>query len=192
MTKEAEKRVRDLANHYGWYRHKYGDVRYCIHCHQPLPKTERAPDYFLAQVGNWVECKNNDSTGTWKCSEIMEGGERSGQREFLNEHGGWLFIELSEGRAPTKASAYLVPWDRWLHDVEPILEENDMKSFRRETIYNKDDSVRRLGADRLLDEWELEWETHIGWIIPDEHEYWRALYLKLQQLIVEVQGHIYG
>ncbi|MGC9384731.1 MAG: hypothetical protein ACP5D6_09050 [Kosmotogaceae bacterium] len=184
--KKSEKRLRDLINHYNWWGHKYGDVRYCIHCHKPLPKSERAPDYYLSQIGDWIECKNNDSTGTWRCAEIMPGGERQLQRDFLNENGGWLFIELADGRAPKKAAAYLVIWDFWVNHVEPILIKEDMSSFRRETTYNKDGSVRRLGGDRLLSDWELEWKEHIGWIIPRGHFYWKELKAKLSEMIEDI------
>lgn len=187
MPKRAETRLKSLVNHYDFWSHKFGDVSYCPNCRHILPKSERAPDYFVSQVGHWVECKNNDSTGTWKCSEIMEGGERHLQREFLNEHvGGWLFIELADGRAPKKAAAYLIPWDSWVKQIEPILIKENMSSFRRETTFNKDGSIRRLGADRLLSDWELEWEQHDGWIIPRGHFYWAELKAKLSKTIEEI------
>lgn len=173
--KKAESRLRDLLNHYEWYGHKYGDVRYCIHCHKPLPKSERAPDYYISQVGTWIECKNNDSTGTWKCSEIMENGERQLQREFLNENGGWLFIELADGRAPKKAAAYLIPWVHWRDLIEPVLENEGMKSIRRETTVNNDGSTRRFGADLLFNGYELKWTQNIGWVIPVNHIFWASL-----------------
>lgn len=186
MVKKAEQRLRDLVNHYGFWAHKYGDVRYCVHCHRPLPKSERAPDYYVSQIGSWIECKNNDSSGTWRCAEIMEGGERQLQREFLNENGGWLFIELADGRAPKKAVAYLVPWDIWIGQIEPVLVKENMSSFRRETTYNKDDSIRRLGGDRLLSDWELKWEQNTGWTIPHDHIYWERLRAKLSDMIKEI------
>ena len=190
MTKKAEARVRDLTNHYEWYKHKYGDVRYCIHCQKPLPKTERAPDFYVSQIGDWIEAKNNDATGSWRCAEIMEGGERSGQREFLNENGGWLFIELADGNAPVNASAYLIDWDSWLHVVEPILIHNDMKSIRRETTHNNDASIRRLGADELLYRWKLDWEAGTGWFIPYGHDYWHVMMDKLEGLMILVRGNV--
>jgi hypothetical protein len=151
-----------------------------------LPKSEQAPDYYISQVGDWVECKNNDSTGTWRCAEIMQRGERQLQRDFLNKNGGWLFIELADGRAPKKAAAYLVPWGFWIKHIEPILIKENMSSLRRETTYNKDDSVRRLGADRLLSDWELNWKQNTGWIIPPDHFYWKELKAKLSEMIKDI------
>ena len=180
MPKKAEARIRDMTGYYGWFRHKYGDVRYCIHCHAPLPKSENAPDYYVAQIGDWVEAKNNDASGTWHCAEIMEGGDRAGQRKFLTENGGYLFIELADGKAPDKAAAYLVPWNKWLAAIEPKLTELGMKSIRRETAYNKDGTIRRYGADILLKAYELEWSTGEGWLIPKGHIYWYDLVYKLE------------
>ena len=183
MTKEAEKRVRDLTNHYEWYRHKYGDVRYCIHCKKPLPKTERAPDFYIAQIGDWVEAKNNDSTGTWRSYELSVDGERANQRKFLEYNNGWLFIEFSDGRAPDNVAAYLIPFATYRDSVEPILEKEEMKSFKRLTTYNKDGSVRRYGADILLAGYELEWEANVGWVIPYGHSYWYSLKEKVKNLL---------
>lgn len=188
VRKKSEKRLRDLINHYDWWGHKYGDVRYCIHCHKPLPKSEQAPDYYVSQSGDWIECKNNDSSGTWRCAEIMPGGERQLQRDFLDKSGGWLFIELADGRAPKEAAAYLVPWEHWLKFVEPILIKADMSSIRRETTYNKDGDVRRLGGDRLLDSWELKWKQGAGWTIPHDHIYWRDLRARLSSMILDIDA----
>lgn len=179
MTKEAEKRVRDLTNHYKWYRHKYGDVRYCNVCHSPLPKTENAPDFYVAQIGDWVEAKNSDASGTWKCSEIYEDGARKNQRRFLTENNGWLFIELSDGTGVKDKSAYLVYWRDWLEDVEVELIARDMKSIGRTTTFNKDESIRRIGADILLNKYALDWVPTVGWTIPVNHDYWRRLKEKL-------------
>lgn len=173
MAKEAEKRVVALANHYNWYKHKYGDVRYCIHCEKALPKTENAPDYALAPIYTWVEAKNSQpSTERWNWSEIAEDGERSNQRRWLIENGGWLFIELSNkgARGDKGRGAFLVPFKLWLTDVEPILVKLGMKSIRLETKGN------RPGADSLLDCWALEWEANVGWVIPDGHDWWKALH----------------
>jgi hypothetical protein len=188
MAKKAETRLKDLANHYEWWSRKFGDVSYCKYCGMPLPKSEKAPDYFVSQIGTWIECKNNDSTGTWRCAEIMEGGERHLQREFLNEYGGWLFIELADGRAPKKAAAYLVPWQDWKSFVEPLLIAEDMKSIRRETTCNKDGSIRRIGADELLKIWELKWLQNTGWVIPVNHIFWKDLKKNLKETLSYIEN----
>jgi hypothetical protein len=190
MAKQAEKRIRDITNHYSWFRHKYGDVRYCIHCKKPLPKTERAPDFYVSQIGDWIEAKNNDSTGTWKCSELFKDGERANQRQFLIDNVGWLFIELSDGHGPSNTAAYLISFDDWLYDVERVLEDNDMKSIRRETTYKKDGTVNRYGADELMFGFELIWEAHNGWVIPDGHPYWYHLKYKLEEELGIVNEHL--
>ena len=192
MTKEAEKRVRDLTNHYGWHRRKYGDVRYCIHCHKPLPKSENAPDFYISQIGDWVEAKNNDNTGIWTCAELYTGGERENQRRFLQQNDGWLFIELSDGRAPANAAAYLVPWDMWESKIETFLVKQRMKSIRRESTYLNCGKIKRYGADKLLKDYELKWEANIGWVIPNKHIYWYKLKDKLKQTLTEVERKIDG
>lgn len=179
MAKEAESRVRALTNHYKWFKHKYGDVRYCNNCHTALPKSENAPDYYVAQVGDWIEAKNSDATGTWKCSELYEEGARKNQRKFLTENEGWLFVELSDGTSIKDKSAYLVYWRDWLDTIELKLRIRGMKSIGRTTTYNKDESVRRLGADRLLEKYALEWVPTEGWVIPAGHLFWLLLREKL-------------
>lgn len=182
MTKQAEVRVRDMTNHYSWFRHKYGDVRYCKHCGIPLPKSENAPDFYVSQIGDWIEAKNNDATGTWKCSEIFEGGERQNQRRKLQEEAGWLFIELADGNAPKNAGAWLVPWDCWETNIETYLKDQGMKSIRRETTYLKCGKVKRYGADILFADYELRWEPRTGWTIPKNHPYWKRLRDKIEDL----------
>lgn len=181
MAKEAEKRVVALANHYKWYRHKYGDVRYCIHCEKALPKTENAPDYAIAPIYTWVEAKNSvPSTGRWNWTEIAADGDRKNQRAWLIENGGWLFIELGEGRAPKEKGAFLVPFKSWLREVEPFLIEKGYKSIRLREKRN------RPGADTLLAKWALEWEPNVGWTIPNGHVWWIALADRIELLLREV------
>ena len=185
MRKAAEKRVRELTNYHGWYRHKYGDVRYCPYCRHPLPKSEKAPDFYVSQVGDWIEAKNSDSTGTWKCSELYEGGEREAQREFLLKNHGWLFIELGTGNAPANKQAWLVSFLYWVDIIEPTLHELNMMSIRRLTTSNKDGSVRRPGADLLLRGYELAWLPKEGWYIEAWHPYWKHLSEKLRKEFVK-------
>lgn len=181
MGKDAEKRVVEIANHYGWYRHKYGDVRYCIHCHKPQPKSERAPDYAVAPIATWVEAKNNDAKGRWSWIELLADGDRSNQRDWLLEKGGWLFIELGLGRAPNGKGAWLVPFKLWVEQVEPVLLEKGMRSLR----YTQKQKAKP-GADEFLHKWALAWETNVGWTIPDGHVWWRALADRTEDLLLEV------
>lgn len=186
-AKQAEVRVRDWTNRRGYFHHKYGDVRYCIHCNKPLPKSEKAPDFFVGVVGTWVEAKNNDKDGTWAWSEIAEGGSRANQREFLKENGGWLFIELGAGKAPNGKSAYLLPFKSWMKEIEPVLIQAGMQSIRKETTFNKDGSIRRLGADSLLAKYRLVWEQG-GWEPPIGHIWWSTLCVKLESELEKVRS----
>jgi hypothetical protein len=182
-AKAAETAFREMAKRYGYGWHKYGDVRYCIHCHKPLPKSEQAPDFALWEVYNWVECKNSDASGRWNASELMEGGTREKQREFLLEREGWLFILLGTGRAPNGKSAYLIPFHEWVKRYEPILESNKMRSIR------KTGRGKRLGADQMLSSYRLDWNDG-GWIIPNGHPFWWHLHTKLTKKLEEVREYL--
>ena len=171
MAKEAEKRVVAFAKHFDWYRHKYGDVRRCIHCHEILPKTENAPDYAIAPIYTWIEAKNSTkSTERWNWDEIGPSGARRNQRAWLIKNGGWLFIELSnkDARGPEGRGAYLVPFKSWLAEVEPILLKAGQKSIGLTT-------KRNLGADSLLAKWSLEWVANVGWLPGPNHVWWESL-----------------
>lgn len=164
--KQSEAKWRKIMKDKGWFWHKYGDVRYCMHCHKPLPKTENAPDFVVAPLVTYVECKNSNATGRWDWTEIAEDGARANQRNWLLEHDGWLFIELGTGKAPKGRQAYLVPIIIWINYIEPQLRELKMSSIRKET------RGKRPGADDLLLTFMLEWVPNQGWIIPDYHEWW--------------------
>ena len=182
-VKRAESSFKETLKAYDWRWHKYGDVRYCIHCHKPLPKSENAPDFSAWVVYTWVECKNSNSTGRWVWTEISEGGDRANQRAWLIENGGWLYIELGTGRAPKGKSAYLVPFKHWLNRIEPFLIENGMKSIRKETIGN------RPGADDFLALWRLDWRNS-HWEIPKNHYWWYSLRTALYKELEFVEGKI--
>lgn len=183
-AKAAEVAFREMAKRYNFKWHKYGDVRYCIHCHKALPKSEQAPDFSLWEVYNWVECKNSDSTGRWNASELMEGGSREKQREFLLENDGWLFIVLGTGRAPKGKSAFLLSFSDWINRFEPILEHNNMRSIRKSSKGN------RPGADLLLQSYRLEWHDG-GWNIPNGHPFWWHLYQQVSTLKLKLKEHLY-
>jgi hypothetical protein len=182
-AKASEKAFRELAKYYKFGWHKYGDVRFCIHCRKPLPKSEQAPDFSLWEVYNWVECKNSDKSGRWAASEIMEGGARENQRAFLLEKNGWLFILLGTGRAPKGKSAFLIPFHEWVDKIEPILELNKMRSIRKES------KGKRPGADLLLQSYRLDWEDG-GWKIPRGHLYWTTLFETLCHLLQDVYQRV--
>lgn len=182
--KVVESRWRKVVKDLGWYWHKYGDVRYCMHCHKPLPKSENAPDFAVAPVFTYVECKQSDSTGRWNWKEIAEDGTRANQRKWLLDNHGWLFIELGTGNAPNGRQAYLVPIIIWVYEVEPKLIELKMSSIRKET------RGKRPGADDLLSDYTMEWESGEGWRIPPNHQWWKSLLSKLQQMNKEVMMEV--
>jgi hypothetical protein len=191
--KEAERRWKAVSNYHGFPSHKNGDVRYCIHCGKPLPKSVLKPDYTVSLFETHVECKNdNKSHEAWLWAEIGEDGERSLQRKFFQENGGWLFIELGQGRAPDGKRAWLVPWFIWVRDIEPKLLETGQKSIRFETIYNKDNSPRRgyFGGDILFHGYEMEWKPGEGWIIPVGHLWWKAYHAKLVDELERVENFV--
>lgn len=181
MAKEAEERLVHLVNGLNWYHHKYGDVRYCIHCHQPLPKSELAPDFAVAPIFYWIECKNNDSTGRWNWkSDIGPEGARSRQREWLKTNSGWLFIQLGKGRAPKGKAAWLIDFEAWEKVVEPRLIANNISSVRLEGQYTSMDKGYRPPAEEYLGTFtQLMWKDG-GWIIPKGHKFWRRLEEDLQ------------
>lgn len=190
--KASEQRWVDISNTYGFYRHKYTDVRYCIHCNLPQPKSDRMPDYAVGFAYTYVECKNSDKNGRWRWSELAHGGERNIQRDWLEQEDGWLFIELGEGNAPGGKSAYLIQWHDWVDQIEPQLIELDMKSFKREAT-GKDGW--RLGGDDLLEEWQLEWVKKAdkpgGWEILIGHPWWLAMQDELTFQLQKISKLVY-
>lgn len=175
--KQAEPRWRAICKRNNWYWHKYGDVRYCIHCKTPLPKTENAPDFAVGISFTYVECKNNDKTGRWRWKELSANGNRQNQRTWLLREGGWLFIELGTKNAPKGKSAYLIHFGTWVSEIEPLLLELNMASIRKEP------KGKRPGADELLADYRLDWVQNEGWHIPNGHIWWKALYNNLLGLI---------
>lgn len=170
--KQAEQDFREMTKHYSFGRHKYGDARYCVHCGKVLPKSERMPDYSMWLVFTYIECKNSDNTGKWDWVELLPDGDSKFQREFLTENGGWLFITLGEGRAPRGRGAWLVSWDTWAKSIEPELLKREQRSLRK-----KSKRSSHVGADELLDGYDLLWDKG-HWLIPLGHPFWQSAYSK--------------
>lgn len=191
MAKEAEAKFVHLVNGLNWYHHKYGDVRYCIHCHQPLPKTENAPDFVVAPIVAYIECKNNDSTGRWNWKvDIGPEGNRKGQRKWLSEHKGWLFIELGQGKAPKGKGAWLIPWEYWEKLTEPWLEQHGYASIRFEPVGKPMDGNYRPPATAFLAEkHRLKWESG-GWTIPKGHHFWMTIAIQLEDMFTSVRSMV--
>lgn len=185
MARKSAESYFTATFHDPWYRHKYGDVRYCIHCKKALPKSESAPDYSLGMPVFWVECKNNDRSGRWTWKELVCGREK--QRQFLIDNDGWLYIVLGTGRMPKGKSAYLVPIRAWVEEIEPVLLDKNISSFGKVASLNKDGSCRvgSIGGDDLLSDWRLEWNKKF--IIPKGHEFWHIYMDKLEESLKMVR-----
>lgn len=185
MRKRAEGMLRAMLKFYNWGWHKYGDVRYCVHCHKPLPKSENMPDFSAWMVYTWIEAKNNAADGSWRWTEIAPDGERANQRRWLHDNNGWLFIELGKGKAPKGKGAYLIPFDEWENVIEPVLIAEDIKSLRFEA------TTRRPGANVFLSLYKLEWSDG-RYQIPKGHLWWHRAYIALELELEKVKGYLDG
>lgn len=184
MTRKlAEKTFVNLAKNYGWKWHKYGDVRYCIHCRKPLPKSETAPDYMLAPIATWIECKNNAKSGRWEWKfDIGPSGGRKGQRTWLNENGGWLLIQLGRGKAPTGRKVWLLPWRTWL-EKEVLLFERNQSSLRLTQTVSY-----HYTPDELFSGYELVWvDWQTGYKIPKDHKFWESYKVALEYELKRIE-----
>lgn len=185
MRKIAEKRFIETARFYGWYTHKYGDVRHCIHCQGILPKSENMPDYAEGIIYTYVEAKNNNSQGRWGWyQDIGPEGKRKNQRKWIQKYHGWLYIVFKEGKPPEDESAFYIPWYQWANSIEPALLEKDQRTLTKT-------GARQPGADYLFAEYALSWEVVNGkgvFKIPPNHIYWELLLKKLdyeRNLVIE-------
>lgn len=182
--KDAERYFKATVNQLGWWSHKYGDVRYCIHCHGVLPKSETMPDFVLFCIPIMVECKESNATGRWSWKEdIGPDGNRMIQRKRLDPDG-WLYIVLGEGKAPNGKGAWLVPWSHWIK-VEELL-----------TVYNQasipfENTKQLRGGIELFNGYRLSWQDGI-FIIPNLHPFWgvysellKAEFIKASRKAVE-------
>jgi len=175
--KESEQSFVQFTHAMGWGHHKYGDVRYCMYCHKPLPKSELKPDYLLAPVFTWVECKNSNATGRWTWrDDIGPGGKRELQRKFLTENGGYLYILLGKGRPVRDKMTWIIPWGDWLQKIEPKLLELNIASIAYFS------TSRTVGAKDIIEfaPYQLVWEKGKGWVIPKGHPFFIRYLEKLK------------
>jgi|SRR3990167_3472063 len=180
MAKEAEGYFKETARALGWAWHKYGDVRYCPHCHGVLPKSETMPDFCLITLPILVECKNSNSTGRWEWkSDIGPEGKRTIQRERLNPDG-WLYIVIGSGRVPKEKGAWLIPWQAWLKIEEALL-------LGKQASLPFKGSQRLIGAVTLFSGFELVWEKG-KFLIPNEHIFWETYVKALDRQLVLGKG----
>ena len=174
MSKEGEKQAKSFMNHllehvYDRvpYSQKFRDKTYCLVCGTVQPKNTTAPDYLLGLLWDYVEVKGPHKSWNFVTGEPIT----DVQREKLSENFGWLFVELGEGRRPGKLKAFFVPWDTWI-STEALLLKQGQKSIPL------DDTVRSLGASRMLGTYRLRWEDG-HWVLPWYHVYWSRLEQRL-------------
>lgn len=89
---------------------------------------------------------------------------------------------------PNGKSAYFLPFDAWVEEIEPILLSNNISSFGKAATLKKDGTPRAgsIGGDDLLSEWRLVWENG-SFQIPRKHEFWDCYYDKLLETIKWVE-----
>jgi hypothetical protein len=132
------------------------------------------PDYFLALCGTQIEVKNSERDGT------LTDGPTDLQRKLLDQHGGYIFLEMfDEGYPPRPAGAdaYLVPWEiyrDWWDDVR----------VARKISLRRTKTNRSEGVDWYLGKYKLPWQDG-HWVIPQYHpsDFWMDMLVKLQNVI---------
>jgi len=132
------------------------------------------PDYFLALCGTQIEVKNSERDGT------LTDGPTELQRKLLDEHGGYVFLEMFDPGYPPRpdgCDAYLVPWqdyrDWWDH-----VRVADKVSLRRHG------TTRSRGVDEWLKDYKLPWQDG-HWVIPMDHasNFWHDMEIKLAEVL---------
>lgn len=168
QVKRNEHKLGNMMRSYGYYVHKWGDVRYarCPSCAAifPLPKAEKKPDFLIAMEYRYVEAKG--AGDSWH----FDGDFRPNQIEFMdnNPHNSWIFVEMGTGRAPDGKIAFLMPWKTWKEVAENLLEKG-YKSIRFEST-NK--SRVPVVKDVIDEHYLLEWEKG-NWKIRNNHMWWK-------------------
>lgn len=174
-----------ICKRYGWTFRRYGDSKYCPHCRGLLPKTEKVVDYGLNVIDTWVEVKADDSSGRWNwAADIGPKGGRKLQRQWLDEHGGWLLIFLGQGRVPNGRGAWLVPWPQW-KQLEKYLLQEGIKSLSYDGSGEPHHKNYRFPAGYYLGDTQLHWDK--GWIIPTGHPFWIALHGELHRTLRDIE-----
>lgn len=176
-VKQAEADFAKLcARHHIW-AHKWRDVSYCPNCHKPIFMTTHEDvhdgrevagsivDYlvFTGKQPHWVECKGKGGDTRLALSDI-----NPKQRSFLmdwmlREVPVWLFVTLGNGMAPTKRSAWLIPWSIFIYVEEVWCQE--MKSIPWQATARKTDII---SMEDMFERYELTWLVG-GWSIPETH-----------------------
>ena len=155
----------------GAWLHKNRDVGY-------LDRGEGGgPDYFLALCGTQIEVKNSERDGT------LTDGPTDLQRKLLDEHDGYIFLEMYDAgypQRPNGCDAYLVPWEvyrDWWDDVR----------VARKISLRRHATARSEGVVNYLAKYLLPWGEG-AWFIPYDHpsHFWWDMLGKLQVVITSM------
>ena len=170
--KDSEKRLGTMMRSYGYFTHKWRDRGYisCPHCHRLvmrcpnchgdllLPKAQTLPDFLVAPVYTYIECKQAEES--WSLTDFTENQEKL----LAEEPHSWLFLLIGPGPAPRKQQAYLINWLSFTHKRNAA----DIKSVR----FEESPRSRAPLAITLFNNAVLEWEKGEGWKIPMGHLWW--------------------
>lgn len=158
----------EMMREYGYYVHKWGDVRYghCPKCNTffPLPKAEKKPDFLVAMTYRYVEAKG--AGDIWTFADDF----RPNQREFMDENHlqSWIFVEMGSGKAPKGKSAFLMPWSLWKFIENQILEDGHKSIRLFGTTTTRVPTLQQVIPENYFLEWangkwHANYETHPWW-----------------------------
>lgn len=144
--------------------HKH--IKTCPHCQKDmlLPKAKKKLDYIVSFDWTEIECKQGEES--WNMWDFTPA-----QEELLKtpeEKPRWLFLLLGGGKAPNGKEAYLIRLSYFLK-VRISEEVAGRKSIRFESTPRS--KVKE--AKELFGEYQLEWVTGDGWVVPEKHPFWK-------------------
>lgn len=168
QIKRNEHMLGTTMRYYGYYVHKWGDVRYahCPKCNAafPLPKAEKKPDFLVAKEYAFVEAKG--AGNSWNYADDF----RPNQIEFMtaNPRNSWVFVEMGEGKAPEGKLAFLMLWTMWKNVSDALL-----KTGFKSILFEKTDKSRAPAIrDWIPENYFLQWKDG-KWEIHNNHPWWR-------------------
>lgn len=178
--KSAERRIPIIAQRHkiGW--RKYKDQQRCIKCNFPQPKSERMPDFSMAAVIEYIEVKQSIKDGSFN---FKDGGLTEIQQDFMEQYGGYIFLEIGRGRSPDKRKAYMIPYANWKSITDDLIKQG-YSSFRLEQ--NK---IGCPGTEQLFAKWGCSWRKG-SWDIPQGHKFWLDMMNKAMNFVDQMKVYI--
>jgi len=165
--KRNERVFGTMMRTFGYYVHKFGDVRYahCPKCNSsfPLPKAEKKPDFLVAMTYRFVEAKG--AGDSWHFADDF----RPNQREFmdLNIDRSWIFVEIGSGNAPKGKQAFLMPWSEWKEYEYYLLQSGSKSLILESTERSRSPELKSIIPPKYFVEWKGR-----KWSIPNKHPWW--------------------